>query len=221
MNAVLWLHSRGGREGKKQAIVLYPLLSGFLTGLSLIVAIGAQNAFVLRQGLLGNHVFWLCLFCSLSDAILISIGVFGFSAIVAFSPNVTQFLVIGGAAFMFVYGALRFNAAWTGASEVAMTRTAGSLTNTLLLAAAFTWGNPHVYLDTVALIGAISTGFEGHARVAFALGAMVASFTFFFTLGYGARLVAPFLQSPSAWRVLDTLIGVTMWTIALLLILNL
>lgn len=201
--------------------MLYPLLSGFLTGLSLIVAIGAQNAFVLRQGLIGNHVFWLCLFCSLSDAVLISIGVFGFSALVAFSPEVTRFLVIGGAAFLFLYGALRFHAAWTGSSAIASAQPAGSLSSTLLLAAAFTWANPHVYLDTVALIGAISTGFEGQARSIFALGAIAASFVFFFTLGYGARLVAPFFQSESAWRVFDFLVGVTMWSIGGLLVFNL
>ena len=189
----------------------YAATSGFLAGFSLLLAIGAQNAFVLRQGVAGQHVFWLCLFCSVSDAILISAGVFGFSALVALTPELTRYLALAGAAFLFAYGGFRFAAAVRGSYDIApgaRTRTLGS---TLALAAAFTWANPHVYLDTVALIGAMSTGFPGMERVAFGAGAVTASFVFFFSLGYGARFLAPLMQSEQAWRVFDTVIGMTMW----------
>jgi L-lysine exporter family protein LysE/ArgO len=190
-------------------------LTGFFTGLSLILAIGAQNAFVLRQGLLRQHVFALALFCAGSDALLISAGVSGFGALTAAWPALPLYMSLAGAAFLSFYGLSRLQAAWRGGHALGQGGEARSLSATLAIAAAFTWLNPHVYLDTLGLIGAISTGFDGTgAKIAFGLGAVSASFTFFFGLGYGARLLAPLMRSASAWRILDGLIGLTMLALA-------
>lgn len=190
-------------------------LTGFATGLSLILAIGAQNAFVLRQGILRQHVFLLCLFCATSDAALIAAGVGGFAALVHALPALPFLMSLAGAAFLFVYGLSRFREAWSVDYAMQIEGHGRSLRKTLAIAAAFTWLNPHVYLDTLGLIGAISTGFpDGAQKWAFGIGAVSASFAFFFSLGYGARLLAPAMQNPRAWRVLDALIGLVMWAIA-------
>jgi len=123
-------------------------------------------------------------------------------------------MALAGAAFLAVYGALRFYAAWRGEYALTLAGKSAGLRATLLTAAAFTWLNPHVYLDTLGLLGAISTQFTGASKWSFALGATTSSFVFFFGLGYGARLLAPMMQSARAWRVLDALIGVTMWLLA-------
>lgn len=188
--------------------------TGFATGFSLILAIGAQNAFVLRQGLLKSQVFWLALFCATSDAILIAAGVLGFSAIVTLYPSFPTLMAYAGAAFLICYGLLRLRAAWDGQYEMQIAGTSASLGKTIATAAAFTWLNPHVYLDTLGLIGAISTQFDGSARTAFGIGAVMASFVFFFSLAYGARLLAPMMQSARAWRILDVIIGVVMLLLA-------
>jgi len=190
-------------------------LTGFLTGFSLILAIGAQNAFVLRQGLLRQHVFALALFCAISDAALIAAGVAGFGALTAALPALPLVMSLGGAAFLVVYGLLRLRAAWAGGHVLGQGAEAQSLGAALAMAAAFTWLNPHVYLDTLGLIGAISTGFApGDERLAFGAGAVTASFVFFFSLAYGARLLAPVMRSARAWRILDLVIGVVMLAIA-------
>ncbi|MGB5558312.1 MAG: LysE/ArgO family amino acid transporter [Paracoccaceae bacterium] len=194
--------------------------TGFATAFTLILAIGAQNAFVLRQGLMRQHVFWLCLLCAMSDAILIAAGVAGFGALVTIYPGFPRFMALAGAAFLLVYGGLRFRAAWVGDDAMNLAGRSAPLWPTLATAAAFTWLNPHVYLDTLGLIGAISTQFAGPGKLAFALGAITSSFVFFFGLGYGARLVAPLMQSARAWRILDLGIGVTMWALAAGLILK-
>lgn len=192
-----------------------PALTGFATGFSLILAIGAQNAFVLRQGLLRQHVFWLSLFCATSDALLIAAGVAGFGVITAAWPALPLVMSLAGAGFLIVYGATRLWAAYQGGHQMEITGDGHSLTKTLAIAAAFTWANPHVYLDTLGLIGAISTGYEVVSdKVIFGIGAVTASFVFFFSLGYGARLLAPIMRSATAWRVLDLLIGLTMFAIA-------
>ena len=196
-----------------------PALTGFATGFSLILAIGAQNAFVLRQGLLQAHVFWLCLLCAVSDAILIAAGVFGFGAIVDQFPSLPRFMALAGAAFLFVYGAMRFWAAIKGAYALQIAGKSVGLWATLATGAAFTWLNPHVYLDTLGLIGAISTQYDmSTARYAFGVGAVLSSFVFFFGLGYGARILAPVMQSARAWRVLDLLIALVMWALAVMLL---
>lgn len=195
--------------------------TGFATGFSLILAIGAQNAFVLRQGLIGRHVFWLCLFCALSDAVLISAGVAGFAAITGAWPALPRIMTLGGAAFLLVYGLLRFRAALKGGDAMELGGRGGSLGRTIATAAAFTWLNPHVYLDTLGLVGAVSTQFDwGATKWAFGIGAVSSSFFFFFGLGYGARLLAPIMQSERAWRRLDLGIGLVMWALAAKLLLS-
>lgn len=192
-----------------------PALVGFATALSLILAIGAQNAFVLRQGLMQRHVFPLCLLCAVSDAILIAAGVAGFGAIATALPAFPTIMSLAGAAFLAVYGALRLRAAVAGTSSLAGNGGGGTLTATLLTGAAFTWLNPHVYLDTLVLVGAVSTQFEdGGQKLAFGIGAVSASFVFFFSLGYGARRLGPIMARPGAWRWLDTGIGLTMLALA-------
>jgi len=189
--------------------------TGFFTGLSLILAIGEQNAFVLRQGLTRTHVLPLVLFCAASDAVLIAAGVAGFAAMAQMLPGLPRLLGLAGAAFLIAYGASRLLAARRGTSALAVAGAAPPpLGATLAMAAAFTWGNPHVYLDTVGLIGAISARYDGGARLAFGIGAVAASFVFFFSLGYGARGLAPLLSTAQAWRLLDTAIGLTMWALA-------
>jgi L-lysine exporter family protein LysE/ArgO len=189
-------------------------LPGFALGFSLILAIGAQNAFVLRQGLAREHVFWVCLTCALSDAALIGAGVAGFGALVVAVPWFEPLMRFGGAGFLIWYGARSLWRAGRGGSVLA-SGSSGPRTGlraTLLTVLAFTWLNPHVYLDTVVLIGSVSAQYDD--RLAFGLGAVSASFVFFFGLGYGARLLAPVFARRRAWQVLDAVIGVTMWAIA-------
>jgi len=199
--------------------VLTAFATGFATSISLILAIGAQNAFMLRQGLRREHVFELALLFALSDAVLIAAGIVGFDIATERFPLLPQYLSWLGAAFLVIYGGLRFRAAWTGSGGMVAAGATAPLGTTLAVGAAFTWLNPHVYLDTLGLIGAISTGFQGvQPKVAFAFGAIGASFVFFFSLGYGARFLAPLMGSDRAWRVLDAGIGLTMWALAALLL---
>ncbi len=190
-------------------------ITGFFTSLSLILAIGAQNAFVLRQGLLRIHVFPLCLFCGLSDALLITAGVAGFGYIVDLAPWLPMVMAIGGAAFLILYGITRLYAVWLGEYALQIEGKSTTLWPTLAVAAALTWLNPHVYLDTLGLIGAVSTQYtDTSEQLAFGIAAALASFVFFFSLGYGARLLAPYMKSTHTWRILDLIIGVTMLAIA-------
>ena len=195
--------------------------TGLTMGLSLIVAIGAQNAFVLRQGLRGEHVFAVCLTCAASDAFLILLGVTGFSQIAALLPWVDPVMRYGGAAFLIWYGARSLLSA-IGASSALRVQGNGQTTplgTTLLACLAITWLNPHVYLDTVVLLGTISTQFPGDEAL-FAAGAVSGSFLFFFALGYGATRLRPVFAKPAAWRILEGVIALVMWAIALKLILS-
>ncbi|MFZ5965116.1 LysE/ArgO family amino acid transporter [Thalassococcus sp. BH17M4-6] len=194
------------------------LLAGFGLGFSLILAIGAQNAFVLRQGLARSHVFAVCLTCAVSDAILIAAGVAGFGALTQAVPGLEWGMRLFGAAFLIWYGARSLLAAWRGGESLRAGAGAQSLSRALATCLALTWLNPHVYLDTVVLLGAVSAQYAD--RLAFALGAMTASFVFFFGLGYGARLLAPVFARPGAWRVLETGVGLVMWAIAASLLLG-
>ncbi|MDD9731925.1 LysE/ArgO family amino acid transporter [Mameliella sp. AT18] len=187
-------------------------IAGFALGFSLILAIGAQNAFVLRQGLRRMHVLPVVLVCAISDAALIAAGVTGFGALAEAVPGLEWAMRIFGAAFLGWYGAKTLYAAWKGGEALAAGEGAQSLRAAVLTCLALTWLNPHVYLDTVVLLGAVSAQYD--ARLAFALGAMTASFVFFFSLGYGARALAPIFARPRAWRVLDLVVGLTMWAIA-------
>ncbi|MEE8365152.1 MAG: LysE/ArgO family amino acid transporter [Gammaproteobacteria bacterium] len=191
---------------------------GFSLGFSLILAIGAQNAFVLKQGLKGEHVFWVCLICALSDAILILFGVSGFHVLVTKLPGLIPIARYGGALFLFGYGLRSFRTAWLSRHSLAPSEIqSSSLRKSLLTCLAFTWLNPHVYLDTVVLLGSVSTQFTGQVHL-FAFGATSASFVFFFSLGYGARLLRPVFARPRAWQVLEVLIGTIMWSIAVRLV---
>ncbi len=193
---------------------------GFLLGLGLIVAIGAQNAFVLRQGLRGEHVLAVCLTCALSDAVLIAAGVAGFGAAASAAPWLLPAMRYGGAAFLILYGLRSLRAALAGGGALTPAQDArASLRATLATCLALTWLNPHVYLDTVALLGSISTQYPGR-QAAFAAGAMTASFAFFFALGYGARVLRPLFARPAAWRALDGGVAAVMWALAVKLILD-
>jgi L-lysine exporter family protein LysE/ArgO len=196
-----------------------PLLAGFLLGLSLILPIGAQNAFVLRIGLRGEHVLAVCLTCAVSDAVLILAGVSGFAQLSAQVPWAETVLRYGGAAFLLVYGARSFMAAFGSASLRPSEAEPAGLGRAVLTCLALTWLNPHVYLDTVVLIGSISTQFD-EGKGLFAAGAMLASFVFFFSLGFGARLLKPLFARPVTWRVLDIAIGLIMWATAARLLLS-
>ncbi|MDN5618968.1 MAG: LysE family transporter [Psychrobacter sp.] len=188
-------------------------LSGFLLGLSLIIAIGSQNAFVLKQGLKREHIFFVCLFCAVSDALLISAGVGGFGAVTARYPHVIDIAKIAGVLFLLGYGlqslyaSVRVSHALTVEGQVV-----SSLKKALLLCFGFTWLNPHVYLDTLVLVGMVSTG--AASKLTFAIGAISASFFFFFALGYGARLLRPLFEKPKAWNILDALVGLLMLYLA-------
>lgn len=191
-------------------------LAGFALGFSLILAIGAQNAFVLRQGLRREHVFAVCLTCAVSDATLIAAGVAGFGALAEAVPGLETVMRYGGAAFLIWYGLRNIMAAWRGGEVMETGKGTGSLRTALLTCLALTWLNPHVYLDTVVLLGSISAQYDN--KLAFAAGAMLASFVFFFGLGYGARVLDPLFRRPQSWRVLDLIVGLTMWAIAAKLI---
>ena len=191
---------------------------GFSLGFSLILAIGSQNAFVLKQGLKGEHVLLVCLICATSDAILILIGVSGFHVLVSNYPGVVSFARYGGAIFLFVYGLRSFSNAWHLASVLNPSDIASnSWINSALTCLAFTWLNPHVYLDTVVLLGSISSQFADKLFY-FATGAITASFVFFFTLGYGAQFLRSFFARTRSWQILEILIGCIMWAIAVKLI---
>ena len=189
------------------------LTQGYVLGLSLILAIGAQNAYVLRQGLKQSHVFVVCAICAVSDAVLIIAGVTGFGALAKAVPGLEMVMRYGGALFLFCYGLLSFRNAWRGGSELDHDGEAEQkLLPVVLTVLGFTWLNPHVYLDTVVLLGSVSSQYEN--KFAFGLGACLASFSFFFSLGYGARFLAPLFARPRAWQVLDVGIGLIMWAIA-------
>lgn len=193
--------------------MLSSFLPGFALSLTLILAIGAQNAFVLRQGLRRVHVFWICLTCAVSDAVLIAAGVAGFGTLAQTVPWFEPLMRYGGAAFLIWYGVRNALSAWRGGAALEVEgQIIQSLRANILTVLALTWLNPHVYLDTVVLLGSISAQYPN--KLAFGTGAVSASFVFFFGLGYGARLLTPLFAHPLSWQILDALIAVTMWGIA-------
>ena len=195
---------------------LRALVTGFLLGLSLILAIGPQNAFVLRQGLLSQHVLPVVLFCALSDALLITLGIAGVSlAIKEFAEQYQPTLCLLAAGWLSVYGVQRLRDAWRGDAALQLASgERGSLRNTLGVAALLTFGNPHVYLDTVVLIGTLSLQYSGLAKVAFGAGAVIASLVFFSALAFAARLMLPLMRKRHAWRVIDGVIAGIMFVLA-------
>lgn len=189
-------------------------VAGYLTALSLILAIGAQNAFVLRQGLRREHVGWVVALCAGSDALLIAAGVAGFGAVSQAVPWLGDAMRWAGVAFLLVYGALRFAAARKGGE--ALRPAPGDsppLGRTIATCLVLTWANPHVWLDTVVLLGSISAQYAPEG-LAFGLAAALGSLSFFTALGYGARLLAPVFARPRAWVWLEIGVGATMWAIA-------
>jgi L-lysine exporter family protein LysE/ArgO len=187
--------------------------SGFFLGASLIIAIGAQNAFILRQGLLRQHVFILCLICALSDALLIIVGVAGLGRFISGNQTLVTWVTVGGVLFLLAYAIKAFMRAFQS-NVVRVEGEGASLSSAIAACLAFTFLNPHVYLDTVVLLGSLSAQFDGDGRIAYGAGAALSSFVWFFGLGYGARLLLPVFQKPRAWQVLDVLIGLTMTALA-------
>jgi len=192
---------------------------GLALGLGLIVAIGSQNAFVLRQGLRREHVAPVVLFCALADAVLIAAGVLGMAQALGQRPMLASLLALAGAVFLAVYGWQALQRARRPQQLQAAEGGNGlSLKAVLLQAAAFTLLNPHVYLDTVLLVGSIGAQQPAMLRGCFILGASAASLFWFSLLGFGSRWLAPMFARPAAWRVLDGLIAFTMFVLAALLL---
>ena len=196
--------------------MLSAFLTGLFLGLSLIVAIGAQNAFVIRSGILRNHIFYIALFCAISDSLLIIIGIAGISFFLKDFINEFSNIIFGfSALWLFSYGLLRIRSALiNNYLTVDNNSKSSSLLKAISIVAVFTFVNPHVYLDTMILIGSISQQFLDTNRIYFAIGACTASFIWFFSIAYGAKLLTPIMQKPSHWRNLDLLIALIMFVIA-------
>ncbi|RDJ00356.1 amino acid transporter [Dyella solisilvae] len=194
-------------------------LAGLAAGAGLIIAIGAQNAFVLRQGLQRHYIGSVVTVCILADISLILLGVAGMGLAVQQHPGLLQWLRYAGAAFLAAYGMLALHRAWRGESGLQPAGDSnGSRARVVLACVGFTLLNPHVYLDTVVLLGSLSTHYDGGGRWAFAAGASTASVVWFLSLGYGARVLLPVFRSPLAWRLFDVAVALFMLTLAALLL---
>jgi L-lysine exporter family protein LysE/ArgO len=195
-----------------------PFWEGCATGAGLIIAIGAQNAFVLKQGIMKNHVFATVFICCLIDAILIALGVGGFGAFLTSSPFLLSVAKWGGVGFLILYGLRSF---WAVLKTESLTVEGGrerpDLKASILMILAFSLLNPHVYLDAVLLLGSIGAQFPEDERPFFALGAIAVSFVWFFAMGYGARFLAPLFAKPLSWKILDVVTGAIMLLLAYLL----
>ena len=193
---------------------------GFATSAALIIAIGAQNAFVLRQGIKREHVLAVVLVCALSDALLITLGVAGLGTLIQGSPRMLAVARYGGALFLIVYGALAARRALHNESLTAQDETPMRLGAAIAACLGFTYLNPHCWLDTVVLLGAIASPLPTDQRVWFGVGATSASFVWFFGLGFGARMLRGVFARPLAWKILDACIALVMWGIAASLIVD-
>lgn len=193
-------------------------ISGFGMGGGLIVAIGAQNAFVLTQSVRRNHHLAVAALCTLCDAILVSLGVTGVGAMVASNPTLGAAAAWGGAAFLIWYGFTALKSAVQGGSMDTNEESGKGLKHTLMLTLAVTLLNPHVYLDTIVLMGSVSGQFPVPDRYAFGAGAVFASMCWFLTLSIGGQMLAPLFKRPITWRILDSVVCLTMWSIAASLI---
>lgn len=201
--------------------LLEPALRGFATGAGLIVAIGAQNAFVLTQGLARSHVLAVCLICAASDAVLIAAGVAGLGAAIAAAPGLIVWVTLVGAAFLLAYAAVALRRALRPAAMAVRGGRDMPLGAAVATCLGLTFLNPHVYLDTVLLLGSLSSRYPtGLGRALYGGGAAAASFAWFFALGFGARLLAPIFARPFAWRVLDGLIAAVMTVLGLSLLIG-
>jgi len=192
---------------------------GFLTSLSLIVAIGAQNAFVLKQGLSKNHIFIVCLICFLCDFALMAAGVFGVGAFLVQNQILLFVVTVCGIAFLLYYAFLNFKTALKGGENFTQEASQNSNLKTAVFTTLFvTLLNPHVYLDTVVIVGSIGAGLSATQKAEFLAGSVAASFLWFFSLGFGARLLLPLFKSKKAWQILDTIIALIMLFIAVILV---
>jgi L-lysine exporter family protein LysE/ArgO len=200
--------------------MLNALFAGFALGGGLIVAIGAQNAFVIRQGVINAHVFWICLFCSLSDTVLIWAGTFGLGTVLQVLPWLLVVMQYGGAAFLIWYGVKAAKRVLKPEALSETSKTASNLFVALATCAALTWLNPHVYLDTVVLVGSIANARPLGEQAPFALGASLASFSWFFAIGYGAKALRGPLSKPLVWRGIDALIALIMFWLAFKLVIG-
>ncbi len=193
-------------------------LQGFLVTAGLIIAIGAQNAFVLSNAVRGNRPLMIAAICSGSDLLLIGLGLAGVGSLVATDPDLMRYAALGGASFLVAYGSLSLRSAWRGSAGLQVERNVPLTRGALILSTlAVTFLNPHAYLDTLVLIGSIGGQFPLDQRLVFGGGAVSASILWFFTLGFGGPLLAPLFRRRSAWRVLDGLVCLVMWGIALTL----
>jgi L-lysine exporter family protein LysE/ArgO len=196
--------------------LLTPAALGFGTGLALIVAIGSQNAFVLRQGIRGEHVAAVVLVCSVSDAILIAAGIAGVGALLQANPVIVDVVRFAGAAFLVAYGVMAARRALRpGALTASGRQPAVGIGAALSTVLALTWLNPHVYLDTVLLLGSVASQQTQDLRWWFGAGAITASVAWFSALGFGARVLRPFFARPSSWRILDGLVAAVMLTLGI------
>lgn len=186
-----------------------PVFLGFIASLTLIVAIGAQNAFVLRQGIRGEHVAAVVAVCAISDMVLITAGIAGFGVLVSAHPGAMAIAKFGGAVFLVGYGLLAARRAWRPSALTPSEKAPARLLEVLVTCLLLTWLNPHVYLDTVVLLGALANEHRD-ARWMFGIGAVAASAVWFVCLGFGARRLAGLFATPLTWRILDGLIAVTM-----------
>lgn len=191
-----------------------PYIQGFGIGAGLIIAIGAQNAFVLSQGIKKQYHWLVPFICSFCDCILIVLGAVGVGTLIADDPFLTKIAGWGGAAFLFFYGFKSFRSVLQGNSMDSSDQVVQTMKNVVITTLALTLLNPHVYLDTVVLLGSISGQFSGTERMVFVMGACTASITWFFSLSFAGTLLRPVFKKPSFWIILDILIGLTMWGIA-------
>ena len=192
------------------------LLPGFLTGLSLIIAIGAQNAFVIKQGLLRQHVLLIVLICAISDAVLIFLGTGGLGALVQSNQGLLEVIRWFGVAYLTWFGIKSVKSAFTNQSLEASESPTVSALKVATTALALTWLNPHVYLDTVILLGSVANQFDSN-RWYFAIGASVASVLWFTVIGFGARAASKYMSRTIFWKILDSLIAIVMFSIAITL----
>lgn len=198
--------------------MLLAYAKGVGTGAGLIMAIGAQNAFVLSQGIRKNHYLVIPAICALIDALLFGVGVTGVGTLMAQNQTISNMAGIGGALFLFVYGGRAFKSAFQGGSMDTEKADRLSLKAAILTTLGVTLLNPHVYIDTVLLVGSIAGQFQSPGHLAFGAGAATASFIWFFALSIGAGFLAPLFKKTISWRILDTIVGIIMWTIAISLV---
>lgn len=203
----LWGQSRGKMD---------VFIQGFIVCFGLIVSIGAQNAFLLKQGILKQNVFWVALLCFLGDVFLMTLGVLGLGSVVANLPMLSLAIALLGACFLFTYGSRSFISIFKSVEALkASNENATSLKRALMITFAITFLNPHVYIDTVVILGGIGGHLDFDGKMAFLAGALSCSFLWFFGVGYGAGFLSPYFEKRRTWQILDFLTGVIMYAIAI------